>query len=153
MNKYKALQINNKLIRLHRYVYQCYIERELKDYEIVHHKDGDINNNNISNLELLNRKEHMSKHPEIRRRSLEVLTKYNIDKELFDKLYYKEKINKRQIAKRLGVYEMKIHKYIKDNNLKRDIYCASCGVKINFKIKLGYCSKCNIKEWRKNNEK
>lgn len=50
----------------HRYVMECYLGRSLKKNEIVHHKDGDIYNNDISNLEVLSRSEHTHRHMEDR---------------------------------------------------------------------------------------
>ena len=50
----------------HRYVMECYLGRALKRNEIVHHKDGDIYNNDISNLEVLSRSEHAHRHMEER---------------------------------------------------------------------------------------
>lgn len=49
-----------KRILEHRYIMQEYIGRELKNDEIVHHIDGNKQNNSINNLKLLNkhRKEH-----------------------------------------------------------------------------------------------
>ena len=46
----------------HRYVMECHLGRALKRNEIVHHKDGDIYNNDISNLEVLSRSEHTHRH-------------------------------------------------------------------------------------------
>lgn len=37
---------------LHRYVMQGYLGRPLRDYETVHHIDGDPLNNDITNLQL-----------------------------------------------------------------------------------------------------
>lgn len=46
----------------HRYVMECHLGRALSGSEIVHHKDGDIYNNDISNLEVLSRSEHNHLH-------------------------------------------------------------------------------------------
>ena len=46
----------------HRVVVESVLGRSLTFAEIVHHKDGDIRNNSISNLEVLTRVEHMRKH-------------------------------------------------------------------------------------------
>ena len=148
--KHKTISMNGKQIMLHRYVMECYLGRKLKHHEIIHHKDGDKLNNNISNLEILTRKEHLKKHPETSKRAMDVRTKYNIDYELFNKLYFEELLTIRRISIILDVYEMKIHKYIKDNNLKREIKCPDCGKKMHFKIKYGYCVKCYQKRYKEN---
>jgi len=41
------------------------VGRKLKPEEIVHHKDGDKHNNDVSNLEIMSRKEHAKKHGEM----------------------------------------------------------------------------------------
>lgn len=46
----------------HRYVMECHLGRPLSKNEVVHHKDGDIYNNDISNLEVLSRSEHNHRH-------------------------------------------------------------------------------------------
>ena len=46
----------------HRYVMECHLGRALNKDEIVHHIDGDIYNNDISNLQLLTNSEHTKLH-------------------------------------------------------------------------------------------
>lgn len=46
----------------HRYVVECHLGRALKSDEIVHHKDGNIYNNDISNLQVVSRSEHAHIH-------------------------------------------------------------------------------------------
>jgi len=41
-----------------------HIGRRLLEYEVVHHKDGDKQNNEIENLELMTRSEHTKHHQE-----------------------------------------------------------------------------------------
>lgn len=48
--------------RLHRAIIEDNIGRRLKRNEIVHHKDGNKENNSINNLEVLDNKEHSSYH-------------------------------------------------------------------------------------------
>lgn len=58
-------------VAMHRIVMEKHIGRFLKPMEIVHHKDGDITNNSIENLELFATPgEHTAKaHPENRIRT------------------------------------------------------------------------------------
>lgn len=55
----------------HRLVVEREIGRYLTDYEIVHHKDGDTLNNDISNLQLMTASEHNKYHANNRRRENE----------------------------------------------------------------------------------
>lgn len=45
-----------------RYLMEKYLGRFLHPYEDVHHKDGDISNNKISNLEVVNYRKHTTQH-------------------------------------------------------------------------------------------
>ena len=64
------MKIINKIIRLnkdetideHRLIMVCYLGRMLTSDELVHHKDCDPLNNNIENLEIVNRSEHAKIH-------------------------------------------------------------------------------------------
>lgn len=53
---------NNKEIKLHRYLMEIKLGRKLKSSEIVHHKDFNKLNNNIDNLEIVNRTKHNKIH-------------------------------------------------------------------------------------------
>ena len=49
-------------IQEHDLVMERSLGRYLYDYEVVHHKDGNRQNNNIENLELMTRGEHSAYH-------------------------------------------------------------------------------------------
>lgn len=54
---------SNGYIFEHRYVMEKHLNRYLKQNEIVHHKDGNKQNNNIDNLEVCeNQKDHLAQH-------------------------------------------------------------------------------------------
>jgi len=46
----------------HRFLIQKHLDRELSKAEIVHHKDGNKLNNDLENLEVMDRKTHYRKH-------------------------------------------------------------------------------------------
>lgn len=56
-------KIGTSRVRLHRYMWMKYYGEIPKGFE-VHHKDGDKNNNEIENLELLTKKKHLALHAE-----------------------------------------------------------------------------------------
>ena len=59
---YIEIKTPNGWIREHRYVMERFIGRKLNQDELVHHIDGNILNNNINNLQLMMRGEHIAHH-------------------------------------------------------------------------------------------
>lgn len=62
MSNYKAIKINGRKVDEHRYLIEQQLGRKLDFNEIVHHKDEDKLNNDLSNLELVSRSEHSRNH-------------------------------------------------------------------------------------------
>ena len=63
----------NGYVLLHRVIMENYIGRLLTSDEVVHHKDHNKKNNDISNLELLTVKEHYDLHSRERRHKYFIL--------------------------------------------------------------------------------
>jgi len=56
--KYKAIKVNGIKHDEHRYLMEQKIRRKLDYNELVHHKDGNPRNNDLKNLEVVQRSEH-----------------------------------------------------------------------------------------------
>ena len=52
----------NNYVLAHRVIMENHLGRLLNNDEVVHHKDGNKLNNDLSNLEVMNAKEHVMKH-------------------------------------------------------------------------------------------
>lgn len=61
-NGYIGVNINGKWLSEHRYIWEKYHGRKIPKNCAVHHKDGNIQNNNISNLKLVSKEWHKRHH-------------------------------------------------------------------------------------------
>jgi len=59
---YRGIKVNGRKIDYHRYLMEQKLGRPLSRYEVVHHKDGNKQNNSIDNLELKTLPEHSREH-------------------------------------------------------------------------------------------
>ena len=99
MDKYKALKINGKRIDEHRYLIQLALGRPLESNEIVHHKDGNKSNNDLSNLEVLQRSEHSRMHTKERFKNAEAVEQQREKAKNNAALVYKKNVlNRDQVA-------------------------------------------------------
>lgn len=60
--QYKTIQVGRLRMKLHRYIMQQHIGRQLLPTEIVHHINFDHLDNRIANLQIMSRKEHNHIH-------------------------------------------------------------------------------------------
>lgn len=65
---YKLIKVGDKYLYEHRLVMEEFLGRKLKKDEVVHHRDENRLNNDISNLELLEKREHDRYHTTQRHR-------------------------------------------------------------------------------------
>lgn len=141
---YKTLQVNKKQVRLHRYLMGKKLGRRLNKGEVVHHKDGNKHNNDISNLELTTRKLHGCLH--------------------------KPKKGKVYICSSCGMkmYRPKCYEAIYSKDYKcincclrnREFVCKVCGEKFIGYANKKYCNNCKKivdkkkgEKWRLNHKK
>lgn len=89
----KATKIG-KYVLHHRIVMENYLHRMLEDDEVVHHLNGNKRDNNLSNLELLQRKDHISLHQRERGRKY-VLLKCPECNKLFEMPHNQSYLSKR----------------------------------------------------------
>lgn len=115
MSNYKTIQINGKQLRLHRYLMEQKIGRKLNFNEVVHHIDGNKLNNNIDNLEIISRGNHIKLHPEINKKSIEV---NSIDLDIEKIIELRKTMSISEIAKFFNVSNMTIWYRMKKFNIK-----------------------------------
>jgi hypothetical protein len=94
-SKYKKISVNGRKIDEHRYIMEQHLGRRLESWEVVHHKDGDKFNNDLSNLELMTREEHSREH------MLGNVISYDVKKKLSEsnkgKHYHNRKLSDEQV--------------------------------------------------------
>jgi hypothetical protein len=80
---YQAIKVDGKKIDLHRFLGEQIIGRPLEDDEVVHHVDGNIQNNTPENLQVMLRKDHSKMHnvgKSMSEKSKAILSAINMDK-------------------------------------------------------------------------
>jgi len=141
---YKTIQVDRKQVRLHRYLMEQKIGRKLGYNEIVHHLDEDIWNNDLSNLEIVSRANHILIHPEIRAKSIEANTKYFIQKGLLYELFAVKRLTLKEISNETGLSETLLFYYIKKYGIARAVINCKCGKKLKYS-KTMMCGNCRTK--------
>lgn len=144
MKSYKTIYINGEQKRLHRYLMENKLGRKLSVNEIVHHKNGDIYDNRLDNLEIVSRSKHKKLHPEIGK-GTRFKKIYSFDLEEIFKLYLK--FSYKEIAEIFGCSSGTIQRIVKENNFRKKIECKICKKYATYR-KEQLCSKHYHKIWR-----
>lgn len=141
---YKTIQVDGKQVRLHRYKMEQHLGRKLHKDEVVHHIDEDIYNNNLSNLKVVSRSEHIKIHPKIIQLSAVAKTKYDVDPVVLTELFKNQRLTLKVISETLNIPAVALFHCVKRFKIVReDIFC-SCGAKLKFS-KTMMCNKCRNK--------
>ena len=90
MPKYKFVYVNGKVKRLHRFVLEQYLGRELEPDECCHHLNGNPLDNRLENLELMLKSEHTRLHHKGKKLSDETKRKMSIKAKQRGSEYWKK---------------------------------------------------------------
>ena len=152
-NNYKYTTIGGKQIRIHRFVMQKHLGRELLSSELVHHKDGNKHNNDITNLEIVSRARHALLHKDSLKTAQKHNTKHNVDLVELKNLYEQENLSASLISKILKIPKPTINWLIRKHGLKHSpIFCSICGTKANGDKKSKLCRKHYSAEYYRENK-
>lgn len=117
---YLSSVIDGKRYRLHRYIWEYYNGEIPKDYDI-HHKDHNKFNNEIDNLELLSKVEHLKRHSEEMSEELKEKYRKNLNENARPKAieWHKSKEGREWHKKH---FEVSL-----GNRIKQKFICKNCG--------------------------
>ncbi len=68
LRKYKAISVNGKCVREHRFVMEQHLGRKLEPWEHVHHINQDPSDNRIENLQVLSNADHQREELKLKRK-------------------------------------------------------------------------------------
>jgi len=115
---YWCFTFRKKHYKRSRILLQLHLNKKLELWEIVHHKDGNKENDDLGNLEVLNNEEHISYHHSgTRNRKNKPSTKSNkLKQEVINKIFQLSKItnNYSKIARELKISDNTIRRYLKN---------------------------------------
>ena len=132
MSGYKAIRVNGKKVDEHRYIMEQYLGRKLSRDEVVHHKNGEKDDNDVDNLEVMDLSEHTKQHhigstlsEETKRKISEALIgNQSVNRKLNDsqveeiKRLHDNGVSNRKIAKMFNVNHQTINDIINGKHYK-----------------------------------
>ncbi len=151
MKSYKSIIIDGKQVRLHRALMEAYIGRKLMSWELVHHRDGNIHNNELSNLSIVTNSIHAKIHhfgESAQSKKTQFKKKYNIDQEQLRYLYEDCGYTIQAIADKMNVYFGVIWRRIKEYKIRENMKCVECGREIESYIRARQCNRCYHRAYR-----
>lgn len=151
MKSYKSITINGKQVRLHRALMEAYIGRKLMPWELVHHRDGNIHNNELSNLSIVTNSIHAKIHhfgESEQSKKTQFKKKYDINQEQLKYLYEDCGYTIQVIADKMNVCFGVIWRRIKEYKIRENMKCIECGQNIERYVRARKCNRCYYKAYR-----
>ena len=150
--QYPTKQVNKKQVREHRFIMEQYLGRKLSSQELVHHINGNRQDNRIENLKLTTRSEHIKLHPDIGKK-YRFKQKWIIDKNELIELYINQLLSIREIAKSKGMYQSTLLGIKNKYGITRPkIKCEICESEAKY-FHPKRCYRCYQREWHRRNYK
>lgn len=107
--KYKMISVDGRIVSEHRHIMENHIGRRLRPTEVVHHKDNDILNNHIDNLELIdNQGRHIREHHADRAGRKAKLWEYDGQWKTIDEWAFLYDLNPKSLRSRLELLRWSI---------------------------------------------
>jgi HNH endonuclease len=110
-----TVYVGGKQLLVSRVVMQVHLGRKLLSTELVHHKDENPFNNDVSNLQVVSRSEHKRIHAKIGMRT-RLKKVWHLDPKTIGAIY-KDRPNIQKIADQFGCTEATIRRTLKINPL------------------------------------
>ncbi len=147
MKSYKRITVNGEQVRLHRALIEAYLGRKLMPWELVHHRDGNKHNNELSNLAITIRSMHMKTH------KIGVETrfkpKYIIEKADLIKLYINQKLPIWKVGEIIGAPYGSVFRALKKHNIvRKNQPCKICSSPSQSTLK-DICYRCYQREYHR----